>query len=147
MGPRVGDVEVRPWCSSDLIALFVSVVGSLPLEKRGEFRLASGAAIPNFGKIEIKSTDESGIERSIRGHITEVDNTSPERRGGFQELFSSKTEDFLLERNSPVVLDVRAVLVEHRVWKRHTMRTCELAMSNRSLHRSSHSMRVGPGWT
>ena len=25
------DVEVRQWCSSDLIALFVSIAGSLPL--------------------------------------------------------------------------------------------------------------------
>ena len=53
-------------------ALPVSVAGNLPLEKPGEFRVASGATIPNLGKIQMKSTDESGVERSIRGHITEV---------------------------------------------------------------------------
>ena len=53
-------------------ALPVAVAGDLPLEKRGEFRVASGAVIPNLGKIKMKSTDESGVARSIRGHITEV---------------------------------------------------------------------------
>ena len=46
--------------------------GNLPLEKRGEFRVASGATIPNLGKIEMESTDESGIVKSIRGHVPEV---------------------------------------------------------------------------
>ena len=32
-------------------ALPVSVAGDLPLEKRGEFRAASGAVIPDMGKI------------------------------------------------------------------------------------------------
>ena len=53
-------------------ALPVAVAGGLLLEKRGEFRVASGAVIPNLGKIKRKSTDESGVARSIRGHITEV---------------------------------------------------------------------------
>ena len=53
-------------------ALPVAVAGDLPLEKQGEFRVASGAVIPNLGKIKMKSTDESGVARSIRGHITEV---------------------------------------------------------------------------
>ena len=53
-------------------ALLVSVAGDLPLEKRGEFRAALGAVIPDMGKIKMMSTDESGLERSIRGHITEV---------------------------------------------------------------------------
>ena len=53
-------------------ALPVSVAGDLRLEKRCEFRAASGAVIPDMGKIKMMSTDESGLERSIRGHITEV---------------------------------------------------------------------------
>ena len=67
--------------NSDLIAVFVSAVGSLPLEKRGEFRVVSGVAIPNLGNTEVKSTDGSGIERSIRGHIIEVDDFFECRRG------------------------------------------------------------------
>ena len=55
-----------------MTALPVAVAGDLPLEKHGEFRVASGAVIPNLGKIKMKSTDESGVARSIRGHITEV---------------------------------------------------------------------------
>ena len=53
-------------------ALPNAVAGDLPLEKRGELRVASGAVIPNLGKIKMKSTDESGIERTLRGNITEV---------------------------------------------------------------------------
>ena len=36
-------------------ALFVAVAGDLLLEKRGEFRVASGAVIPNLRKIKMKS--------------------------------------------------------------------------------------------
>ena len=54
-----------------LTALPVAVAGDLPLEKRGEFRVASGAVIPNLGKIKMQSTDESGVARLVRGHITE----------------------------------------------------------------------------
>ena len=53
-------------------ALPIAVAGDLPLEKRGQFRVAPGAVIPNLGKIKMKSTDESGIERTLRGNITEV---------------------------------------------------------------------------
>ena len=53
-----------------MTALPVAVAGDL--EKEGEFRVASGAAIPKLGKIKMRSTDESGVARSIRGHITEV---------------------------------------------------------------------------
>ena len=42
------------------------------LVKRGEFRVASAAVLPNLGKIKMQSTDESGIARSLRRHITEV---------------------------------------------------------------------------
>ena len=52
-------------------ALPTAVAGDLPLEKRGEFRVASGAVIPNLGKIKMKSKDESGIEVTLRGNITE----------------------------------------------------------------------------
>ena len=40
-------------------ALPIAIGGDLPLEKCGEFRVASGATIPNLGKIKMKSTDES----------------------------------------------------------------------------------------
>ena len=67
-------------------ALPVAVAGNLLLEKRGEFRVASGAVVPNFGKIKMKSTDESGVARSIRGHITEVAKTAAECCGGLEEM-------------------------------------------------------------
>ena len=47
-------------------ALPIAVAGNLPLEKRGEFRVASGAVIPNLGKIKMKSTGGGGIERILR---------------------------------------------------------------------------------
>ena len=53
-------------------ALPIAVAGDLRRGKRGEFRVAPGAVIPNLGKIKMKSTDESGIERILRGCITEV---------------------------------------------------------------------------
>ena len=52
----------------------VAVAGDLPLEKRGEFRVTSGAVIPNLGKIKMMSTDESGVQASAK------------RRGGVQEM-------------------------------------------------------------
>ena len=61
-------------------ALPVAVAGDPLLQKRGEFRVASRAVIPNLEKIKMKSTDESGVARSIRGHIT------AERCGGLQEM-------------------------------------------------------------
>ena len=55
-----------------LSALPLAIAGDLPLEKRGEFRVASGAVIPILGKIKMKSMDESGIERTVRGNITAI---------------------------------------------------------------------------
>ena len=55
-----------------MTALSIAVAGDLPLEKRGEYRVASRAVIPNLGNIKMKSTDECGIERILRGNITEV---------------------------------------------------------------------------
>ena len=49
----------------------IAIAGDLPLEKCGEFRVASGATIPNLGKIKMKSTHESGIEKTFGGNITE----------------------------------------------------------------------------
>ena len=67
-------------------ALPVSVAGNLPLEKRGEFRVASGAVFPNLGKIKMKSTDESRIGRWTRGHITEVAKPLLSAAEGLQEM-------------------------------------------------------------
>ena len=131
-------------------ALPVAVAGDLPLEKRGEFRVASGAVIPNMGKIKMKSTDESGVARSIRGHITEVSKpllSAAEVSKRWDSLLFEDGE-ILLERNFPVALEVRAILAKHRrlVMARApdftekatcTTRTCELAMSHRRLHWSN----------
>ena len=53
-------------------ALPIAIAGDLPLEKCCEFRVVPGATMPNSGKIKMKSTDESGMERTLRGNITEV---------------------------------------------------------------------------
>ena len=47
-------------------ALPLAIAGDLPLEKCGEFRVASGAVNPKLGKIKVKSMDESGMERTVR---------------------------------------------------------------------------------
>ena len=44
-------------------ALPVAVARDLPLEKQCEFRVASGAVIPNVGKMKMKSTDEESYEK------------------------------------------------------------------------------------
>ena len=87
-------------------ALPVAVAGNLPLEKQGEFLVASGAVIPNLGKIKMKSTDESGVARSIRGHITEVAKPLLSAAEVSRRWDSLLFEDggILLERNSPVLL-------------------------------------------
>ena len=86
--------------------------GDPPLEKRVEFRVVSGAVSPNLVKIKMKSTDESGVSRSIRGHLTEVAKpllSAAEVSRRWDSLF---IEDggILLERNSAVALEVRAIL-------------------------------------
>ena len=104
-----------------MTALPVAVAGNLPLEKRGEFRVASGAVIPNLGKIKMKSTDASGVARSSRGHITEVAKLLLSAAEDSRRWDSLLFEDgrIFLERNSPVALEVLAILKNHRVWNRH----------------------------
>ena len=91
-----------------MTALLVAEAGDLPLEKHGEFRVAPGAVIPNLGKIKMKSTDESGVARSIRGHITEVAkpllSAADVSRRWDSLLFHGG--GILLERNSTVSLEV-----------------------------------------
>ena len=103
-----------------MTALPIAVAGDLPLEKRGEFRVASGAVIPNLGKIKMKSTDENGIERTLRGNITEVAKpllSSAEVSKRWESLLF-ENGGILLERNTLVSLEVRAVLAKHKVWSR-----------------------------
>ena len=93
-------------------ALFVAVAGDLLLEKRGEVRVASGAVIPNLRKIKMKSTDESGVARSIRGHITEVAKpllSAAEVSRRWDSLLFVDGGIFL-ERNCLVALKIRAIL-------------------------------------
>ena len=134
---------------ASVTALLVAVAGDPPLEKRGEFRVASGAFTPNLGKIKMKSTDESGVARSIRGHITEVAKpllSAAEVSKRWDSLLF-QDEGILLERTFLVALEVRAILKKHKVWKRHgkSIRLYRegnlynayvrvVAMSHRSLH-------------
>ena len=101
-------------------ALPIAVAGDLPLEKRGEFRVASGAVIPNLGKIKMKSMNESEIERTLRGNITEVAKTLLSVAEVSKRWDSVLFEDggILLERNTSVALEIRAVLAQHNVWSR-----------------------------
>ena len=140
-------------------ALPIAVAGDLPLAKRGEFRVASGAAIPNLGKIKMKSTDESGIERTLRGNNTEVAKPLLSAAEVSTRWDSLLFEDggILLERNTHVALEIRAVLAKHKSlessWQEHEtlpprqLVQCvgKLAMSRRSRHRSS-PLQAGPGW-
>ena len=50
------------------------------------FEWPPGAVLPNLGKIKIKSMHESGIERTVRGNITEVSKPAAECCGGLQKM-------------------------------------------------------------
>ena len=69
----------------------------------------------------MKSTDESGVARSIRGHITEVAKPLLSAAEISRRWDSLLFEDggILLERNFPVGFEVRAILKRHKVWNRH----------------------------
>ena len=85
-------------------ALLVAAARDLPLDKQCEFRVASGAVIPNLGKIKLKSTDESGFAGLIRGLITDVAKPLLSARcGGSRGDGTLFFEDggIFLERNSP----------------------------------------------
>ena len=56
-------------------ALPIAVGGDMPLEKRSEFRVASGAVTSNLGKIKMESTDE----RESREHFGETSRKLPNR--------------------------------------------------------------------
>ena len=154
-------------CDRDaaVTALPVAVAGALPLEELGEFRVASGAVVPNMGKIKMKSTDESGVARSIRGHITEIAKPllSAAENSRIWDSLLFKDGGILLERNFTVSLEVRAILKNHRVWDCHGksirlyreenlhnafVRTGHVTPE--SLRRSSQPRRAGPDlekWT
>ena len=68
--------------------------------------MASGAVIPNLGKIEMKSMDESGIERTVRRNITEVSKPLLSAAEASKRWDSILFEDggILLERRSPCCL-------------------------------------------
>ena len=143
-----------------MTALLVAVARDLPLVKRGEFRVASGAVIQNWCKIKMKSTDESGVARSIRGHITEV------AKPLLSAAEVSRRSDSLLFEGGIFITRFsccfggpsnlgQAQRLESS-WQEHliftgkateTTRTCKLAMSHQSLHRSNQPRRAGPGWT
>ena len=53
-------------------ALSVAMGEGLPLHEQGEFRVASGMAIRNLGKVSLQTEDEYGIRRQLRGNVTEV---------------------------------------------------------------------------
>ena len=129
-------------------ALPFAVAGDLILEKQGEFRVASGAVIPNLGKIKMKWKDESGVARSIRGHTTEVAKPllSAAEVSSIWDSLLFEDGGILLERNSTVTLEVRAILKKSQSLAKASdfteketciTRTCELGMSRRSLHRSN----------
>ena len=106
-------------------ALPIAIAGDLPLEKCGEFRVASGAVILNVGKIDMKSMDESGIERTVRGNSTEDSRPLLSAAEASKRWDSILFEDggILLERRSPVALEVRAILKMHKglesSWQEH----------------------------
>ena len=68
----------------------------------------------------MKSMDESGIERTVRGNITEVSKPLLSAAEASKRWDSLLFEDggILLERRSPIALEIRAVLAKHNVWSR-----------------------------
>ena len=113
-------------------ALPTAVAGDVPLEKRGEFRIASGAFISNLGKIKMKSTDESGVSRSIRGHITENAKPLLSAAEVSKRWDSLLSEQFGPSTGSGIVMARASDFTEKATC---TTRTCE------------QPKRAGPGWT
>ena len=128
-------------------ALLVAVARDLPLEKQGEFRVASGAVIPDLGKMKMKSTDENGVARSIRRHITEVAKpllsaAEVSRKlglsslRGWRNLFWNgipllpwRSEELSKITEFGIVMARTSDFIGKAT---STMRTCEVAMSRRS---------------
>ena len=132
-------------------ALPVAVAGDLPLDKRGEFRVASGAVIPNLGKIKMKcGTHHGSCQASTEGcgGLQEVGLSSLRGRrdplGNENFLLLWLSEQFLKSTRSGIVTARASDFTEKATC---TTLTCELAMSHRSLHRSNQPRRAGPGWT
>jgi len=53
-------------------ALPVELAQGQELEKCGEFVVASGADIPNYGRYKFEAKDETGNHRRVKGSVTEV---------------------------------------------------------------------------
>ena len=48
------------------------IAEDVPLTKVGEFVVASGTTIPNFGRVGFQVQDEKGVTRRLRGSVTDV---------------------------------------------------------------------------
>ena len=114
-----------------------------------------------MGKIKMKSTDESGIERIFRGNITEISKPLLSAAEGLQRMELSslrrwrnlvgtkhsrcfwKFEQFWPSTKSRVVVGTAS---DSAAKATCTMRMCELAMPHLSLHWSNQPRTAGPGW-
>ena len=107
------------------------------------------------------STDESGIERILRGKITEISKPLLSAAEGLQRMELSslrrwrnlvgtkhsrcfwKFEQFWPSTKSRVVVGTASDSAANATC---TMRMCELAMPHLSLHWSNQPRTAGPGW-
>ena len=90
----------------------------MELRKRGEFIVASGEGIPDYGRVRLKTVDEYDTERKISGSVTEVHKPL----GSAAEM--SATHDALIWDNggslipkwSPIAIGLRRAY-EKLCWK------------------------------
>ena len=53
-------------------ALPVEMAQDIKLQQEGEFVVASGAAVPNYGQVRVPCEDEQGHRKGLKGAVTRV---------------------------------------------------------------------------
>ena len=92
----------------------VQLAQGLPLHQQGTFRVASGATIPNLGRVMLPTIDAYGCSRRMKGNVTEVG--KPLLSAG--EV--SKAYDSFLFRDGGILIPRDSALgrqVQDAVWK------------------------------
>ena len=81
----------------------------LALRQVGEFKVASGDAIPNYGRVRFQSRDEAGLSRKLTGNVAQVHKPlgSAAEISRRHDAFIWEDGGALVPRNNPIALGLR----------------------------------------
>ena len=99
----------------------IALAGEIGLKKRGEFIVASGQGIPDYGRVRLNTIDENETPRRISGSVTEVHKPlgSAAEMSATHDSFILEAGGALVPRWSPIAIGMRKAY-EELVWRHGT---------------------------